>query len=450
MRRTTVLTTHDIAPPTSDDRQWAVVEIRRDGTLGNKELIRASDAIDAAQKAASARLSADADMTPHLSSDLDSSLGLIQAANGHLHEAARTFHRGLQHRGADGNRDGLAGPLALIEAFQGDLRHAQIHADLALPTESGVDPNPVQHARLARAWIHLERTDIEQCGRELDLVEPMDDSDHRSWFATAHALLQARLLVATQQPDAASRLLAAATTKTQERTSWGDGILAAAHAEALLAAGESQRALATLTPLPDDARAEAAVVTAAGRQAIGDSRGAGAVLRSVVDALERAPLGLQIRSWILEARIAAKHGQRLRCRSLVDRALRAATPDGLRAPLLWDEHWLRSYLDQEPALLHAHRAFLLGFRPSHTRQDPLGSLRSVEQTVIPTTPTAALTERESQVLELLAQMYSTEEIATTLYVSANTVKTHVKGIFAKLGVNRRVDAVRRGRQLGLI
>ena len=46
-------------------------------------------------------------------------------------------------------------------------------------------------------------------------------------------------------------------------------------------------------------------------------------------------------------------------------------------------------------------------------------------------------------------MYSTEEIATALFVSANTVKTHLKGIFGKLGVNRRVDAVRRGRQLGL-
>ena len=41
-------------------------------------------------------------------------------------------------------------------------------------------------------------------------------------------------------------------------------------------------------------------------------------------------------------------------------------------------------------------------------------------------------------LDLLAQMYSTEEIAAALYVSANTVKTHLKGIFGKLCVNRRV------------
>ena len=62
---------------------------------------------------------------------------------------------------------------------------------------------------------------------------------------------------------------------------------------------------------------------------------------------------------------------------------------------------------------------------------------------------APLTEREGQVLDLLAQMYSTDEIAAALYVSSNTVKTHLKGIFGKLCVNRRVEAVRRGRQLGL-
>ena len=62
---------------------------------------------------------------------------------------------------------------------------------------------------------------------------------------------------------------------------------------------------------------------------------------------------------------------------------------------------------------------------------------------------APLTEREGQVLDLMAEMCSTEEIAAALYVSSNTVKTHVRGIFGKLCVNRRVDAVRRGRKIGL-
>ena len=59
-----------------------------------------------------------------------------------------------------------------------------------------------------------------------------------------------------------------------------------------------------------------------------------------------------------------------------------------------------------------------------------------------------LTERELQVLERLAQFLTTDEIAVDLYVSANTVKTHIKSLFLKLSVNRRSDAVRRGRTLG--
>ena len=52
-------------------------------------------------------------------------------------------------------------------------------------------------------------------------------------------------------------------------------------------------------------------------------------------------------------------------------------------------------------------------------------------------------------LGLLTEMCSTEEIASELFLSVNTVKTYVRGILRKLGVNRRVDAVRRGRELGL-
>ena len=60
-----------------------------------------------------------------------------------------------------------------------------------------------------------------------------------------------------------------------------------------------------------------------------------------------------------------------------------------------------------------------------------------------------LTQREAEVLDLLADMYSTDEIAAELFLSVNTVKTHIKGVFRKLDVNRRNAAVRRGRELGL-
>ncbi|MGC3002967.1 response regulator transcription factor, partial [Streptomyces sp. G35A] len=61
-----------------------------------------------------------------------------------------------------------------------------------------------------------------------------------------------------------------------------------------------------------------------------------------------------------------------------------------------------------------------------------------------------LSGRERDVLERLARMMSTEEIAADLYVSVNTVKTHLKSVYRKLAVNRRSDAVRRARDAGLL
>jgi LuxR family transcriptional regulator, maltose regulon positive regulatory protein len=61
-----------------------------------------------------------------------------------------------------------------------------------------------------------------------------------------------------------------------------------------------------------------------------------------------------------------------------------------------------------------------------------------------------LTERERAVLEYLPTMMSNTEIAHQLLVSVNTVKTHLKSVYRKLGVERRRDAVLRGRQLEII
>jgi LuxR family maltose regulon positive regulatory protein len=61
-----------------------------------------------------------------------------------------------------------------------------------------------------------------------------------------------------------------------------------------------------------------------------------------------------------------------------------------------------------------------------------------------------LTDREHDVLCLLDAMLATEEIAARMFVSVNTVKTHVRAILRKLGAERRGEAVRRARELGLI
>jgi ATP/maltotriose-dependent transcriptional regulator MalT len=61
-----------------------------------------------------------------------------------------------------------------------------------------------------------------------------------------------------------------------------------------------------------------------------------------------------------------------------------------------------------------------------------------------------ITARELEVLTLVARGLSNREIATHLFVSENTVKTHCARAFDKLGAARRTQAVQRGKELGLL
>ncbi|GAB3889773.1 hypothetical protein GCM10029964_060100 [Kibdelosporangium lantanae] len=64
--------------------------------------------------------------------------------------------------------------------------------------------------------------------------------------------------------------------------------------------------------------------------------------------------------------------------------------------------------------------------------------------------TDGLTEREQELLVELPSMRTAEEIAQTMFVSINTVKTHMRGIYRKLGVSQRRDAVSVARERGLL
>src|SRR5215469_9136584 len=73
------------------------------------------------------------------------------------------------------------------------------------------------------------------------------------------------------------------------------------------------------------------------------------------------------------------------------------------------------------------------FAPNTDRQQSLG-----------------ITARELEILALVARGLSNREIATQLFVSENTVKTHCARAFDKLGAVRRTQAVQRGKELGLL
>jgi LuxR family maltose regulon positive regulatory protein len=69
---------------------------------------------------------------------------------------------------------------------------------------------------------------------------------------------------------------------------------------------------------------------------------------------------------------------------------------------------------------------------------------------LPQPPLEPLSDSEIRVLRYLPTNLSGPEIANELYVSHNTVRTHMRHLYAKLGTHRRADTVARARALGLL
>ena len=77
-------------------------------------------------------------------------------------------------------------------------------------------------------------------------------------------------------------------------------------------------------------------------------------------------------------------------------------------------------------------------------------LRAPRDHAAPGAPYWELSQRELDVLRLLPSQLSQREMAAELFVSFNTVRTHTRVIFSKLGVTSRAEAVARARELGLL
>ena len=97
------------------------------------------------------------------------------------------------------------------------------------------------------------------------------------------------------------------------------------------------------------------------------------------------------------------------------------------------------------------RQLLAAFPPSEAQSDKSGEDTGRAETAPSRSPLLEpLTAREQAVLELLAAGLSNAEIAARLIVTVGTVKTHIKGIYGKLGVHSRTQAIIRAREIGLL
>jgi LuxR family transcriptional regulator, maltose regulon positive regulatory protein len=170
---------------------------------------------------------------------------------------------------------------------------------------------------------------------------------------------------------------------------------------------------------------------------------------AILDLLEKISeqyglTGRVIRFQVLEALTYQAQDDSTQALAALERALALAEPEG----------YVRVFADEgEPMAALLRQAAGRGIAVEYTSK-LLTGLETKEAALSSVTRHSSLveplSEREMEVLRLLQTTLSTPEIAEQLIVSVNTVRTHVKSIYAKLGVHRRLEAVRRAEEWGLM
>ena len=171
-------------------------------------------------------------------------------------------------------------------------------------------------------------------------------------------------------------------------------------------------------------------------------------------------MGVVVETLALEALALHGLGRRDQAHAALARALSLAEPEGYvrvfadeGEPMrLLIEKQARNLYDASSDRLLAYAGKLLAAFPSCTSfSQPTTEIRNPLKREIPKSEMAEpLSKRELEVLHLIADGLSNEEIAERLVVGKSTIKTHINRIFSKLGATSRKQAVVRAQELNLL
>lgn len=336
------------------------------------------------------------------------------------------------------------------------VRALQILEDRGVPVDS---QPPV--AQVTLAWHDMDRYDLSSVAERVKLAERSDFFGADPVVRTIRAVVKARLQAARGDVPGALTALKRAVGGLPDSPPWLVARLRIEAARLLIANGESEAAIPALEDLRRSDRADVALVVAESQLAHGDNEAVGATVANLL--AKDVPIDVQVSCLLLEASRQLRSGSEARAHAALDTALRLAKPILLRRPFREappdvqrllrqdarrgsDHAWLSNSFGgrRSPALVPSQRA-PLATSPARLAVVETGPV------VQPAAPVVdALTEKELEVLGHLSNLLTTEEIASTMFISVNTIRTHVRSILRKLGVTRRNAAVRRARELGLL
>ncbi|MFI5003549.1 MAG: LuxR C-terminal-related transcriptional regulator [Solirubrobacterales bacterium] len=328
------------------------------------------------------------------------------AACAHLAGAAVAYRRGEFERA-----EGLLAHTA-ADTAEAPVRHATgLLQALAL---AAAGPRSAAHGALKLRAIRAAATEGEPTPMFVRIA--LQDAEPRV-LAAAGEIAQARAVLAesrAQLPACPELLVRQAALELQ--------------------AGEPERAGESLAPVLEASAAEESTA----RESAARESTAGESTAGESACIHPATL---IEAWLLQALTEHAAEEERAAAQALDRALALAEREPYRDAFLLGGTAVRELLERQAQTGTAHPALL------EVLLDGAGQAGGVQLGSALAEP---LTEREQRILRYLPTMLSNAEIGAEIFVSLNTVKTHLRSIYRKLEATGRADAVEKARRLGLL
>jgi LuxR family maltose regulon positive regulatory protein len=376
--------------------------------------------------------------------------GTVKFWAGETDRAADTLRDGIAAASAPGSsreKAACLGQLSLLDALRGRLSHAaQLAGDAGRATEEHDQERVVlalPAASAALAYVHLERNELREAHEQLTLADAALRIQPDPLVASVASLIAARCRLAEGHVGAALELISR-VRRNWLLPQWLEHELALVESQACVAAGNRAAAVEAAARAVSPVVPGAPVAMAYAWLGVDDREAASHALAETGSLNRQDPENLD--GWLADARLSYGNGDVARGRRSLERALRLGKPEQIRLPFVRERSWLRPILRRDPDLIRGYRQLLEPDlpRPARAPGAPAVPDRTAPLVIEP------LSEREREVLERLSGMLTTTEIAAEMFISVNTVKTHLKSIYRKLAAEHRGEAVRRARQLKLI
>src|SRR5216683_1180477 len=333
----------------------------------------------------------------------------------------------------------------------GTVQEAENQLSLAAQTYQrvlqlvGESPLPVAcEAHLGLARICYEWNDLDEASRHgqqsLQLARQIENTDR---FVACEVFLARLKLAQGDVADAAALLAEAGQSARQQNVVYRMSEVAATHVSTCVAAGQSgcSRSSGAFARTPS----QPGPSTSGPGRHVSSTGGAGAMARQV-EAKGREDERLKV--MVLQAVALDMHGDKDKAVHLLCDALAIAEPAGF-VRLFVDEGLPMAHLLSEAAshgIMPDYTGKLLAILETDAQKHKYtSSLPPPAQPLI-----EPLSARELEVLHLMAQGLSNQEMCERLFLALDTVKGYNRKIFGKLQVQRRTEAVARARELGLL